>query len=271
MRAVRVVQHAAPLEALELQDIPVPDPAPARCGSRWRRRRSTSATSPAAAGRVASVMGQVPFTLGMDVCGVVDAAGEGAEEWIGRRVVAMHEPVVRRHRRLRARRRSPACSTRPPELDDVEAAAFTLPFHTGLPGAAHAGRSCRRARRCSSSAAPAAVGTAVDPARRRGRRATSSPSPAAPRRASSAQDLGAEPHRLHDRGRVRPGRWRSPTGTGADVVRRHGRAATAPRRSGRAWPARAATCRSGSTTTPSRGSPGVRCARCRWATSRSSA
>jgi len=26
MRAVRVVQHAAPLEALELQDIPVPAP-----------------------------------------------------------------------------------------------------------------------------------------------------------------------------------------------------------------------------------------------------
>src|SRR6478672_7117610 len=28
MRAVRVVQHAAPLEALELQDIPVPEPGP---------------------------------------------------------------------------------------------------------------------------------------------------------------------------------------------------------------------------------------------------
>ena len=34
-------------------------------------------------------MGQIPFTLGMDVCGVVDAAGEGATEWVGRRVVAM--------------------------------------------------------------------------------------------------------------------------------------------------------------------------------------
>ena len=28
MRAVRVVQHAAPLEALELQDIETPDPGP---------------------------------------------------------------------------------------------------------------------------------------------------------------------------------------------------------------------------------------------------
>ena len=28
----------------------------------------------------------------------------------------------------------------PPELDDVEAAAFTLPFHTGLPGGAPPGQ-----------------------------------------------------------------------------------------------------------------------------------
>ena len=39
-------------------------------------------------GTVASVMGQAPFTLGMDVCGVVESAGEGGAEWIGRRVVA---------------------------------------------------------------------------------------------------------------------------------------------------------------------------------------
>ncbi len=39
-------------------------------------------------GTVASVMGQVPFTIGMDVCGVVESAGEGGEEWVGRRVVA---------------------------------------------------------------------------------------------------------------------------------------------------------------------------------------
>lgn len=40
-------------------------------------------------GGVASVMAQPPFTLGMEVCGVVDGAGAGAEHWIGRRVVAM--------------------------------------------------------------------------------------------------------------------------------------------------------------------------------------
>ncbi len=30
-----------------------------------------------------------PFTLGMDVCGVVEAAGTGAEHLLGRRVVAI--------------------------------------------------------------------------------------------------------------------------------------------------------------------------------------
>src|SRR5438477_8829730 len=89
MRAVRVVQHAAPLEALELQDIPKPEPGPGEV------RIAVSAASlnfgdiARCRGTLASVQGQVPFTLGMDVCGVVDAAGSGAEEWLGRRVVAM--------------------------------------------------------------------------------------------------------------------------------------------------------------------------------------
>src|SRR5258705_13850827 len=89
MRAVRVVQHAAPLEALELEDIPKPEVGPGEV------RIAVSAASlnfgdiARCRGTVASVMGQVPFTLGMDVCGEVEAAGDGATEWIGRRVVAM--------------------------------------------------------------------------------------------------------------------------------------------------------------------------------------
>ncbi len=75
-------------------------------------------------------MGQVPFTLGMDVCGVVDAAGEGAEEWIGRRVVAMTNQSFGGMAES-ALARVTSVFDAPPELDDVEAAAFTLPFHTG--------------------------------------------------------------------------------------------------------------------------------------------
>lgn len=81
-------------------------------------------------GTVASVMGQVPFTLGMDVCGVVDAAGEGAAEWVGRRVVAMTKQSLGGLGEFAI---APVTGTfdAPPELDDAAAAAFTLPFHVG--------------------------------------------------------------------------------------------------------------------------------------------
>ncbi|MET4433202.1 MULTISPECIES: zinc-binding dehydrogenase [unclassified Mycolicibacterium] len=81
-------------------------------------------------GTVASVMGQVPFTLGMDVCGVVDEAGEGASEWVGRRVVAMTKQSLGGLGEFAI---APVTGTfdAPPELDDAAAAAFTLPFHVG--------------------------------------------------------------------------------------------------------------------------------------------
>ena len=40
-------------------------------------------------GNLVSVPTPPPFTLGMDVCGVVDAAGDGAERWLDKRVVAI--------------------------------------------------------------------------------------------------------------------------------------------------------------------------------------
>ena len=81
-------------------------------------------------GTVASVMGQVPFTIGMDVCGVVESAGEGGEEWVGRRVVAT---TVQSFGGVAdyALAGVTGVFEAPPEFDDVQAAAFTLPFHTG--------------------------------------------------------------------------------------------------------------------------------------------
>lgn len=130
MKAVRVVRHGAPTEALEVEDIPVPEPGPGEL------RIAVSAASlnfgdiARCRGTVASVMGQVPFTLGMDVCGVVDAAGDGAEEWIGRRVVAMTNQSFGGVAEA-ALTSLTSVFDAPPELDDIEAAAFTLPFHTG--------------------------------------------------------------------------------------------------------------------------------------------
>ena len=130
MKAVRVVRHGAPTDALEVQDIPVPEVGPGEV------RIAVSAASlnfgdiARCRGTVASVRGQVPFTLGMDVCGVVDEVGEGAEEWIGRRVVAMTNQSLGGMAEA-ALSSLTSVFDAPPEFDDIEAAAFTLPFHTG--------------------------------------------------------------------------------------------------------------------------------------------
>jgi len=61
---------------------------------------------------------------------VVDAAGEGAEEWVGRRVVAMTNQSFGGIAEAALSSLNSVFDA-PPELDDIEAAAFTLPFHTG--------------------------------------------------------------------------------------------------------------------------------------------
>ena len=115
------MRHGAPADALEVQDIPVPDVGPGEV------RIAVSAASlnfgdiARCRGTLASVQGQVPFTLGMDVCGVVDAAGAGAEEWLGRRVVAMTTQSFGGI--AEAALSSPtSVFDAPPELDDMEAA-----------------------------------------------------------------------------------------------------------------------------------------------------
>jgi len=130
VKAVRVVKHGAPTEALDVADVPIPEPGPGEV------RIAVSAASvnfgdiARCRGTVASVMGQIPFTLGMDVCGVVDAAGEGATEWVGRRVVAMTNQSLGGMAEFAL---APVTGTfdAPADLDDVSAAAFTLPFHVG--------------------------------------------------------------------------------------------------------------------------------------------
>ena len=129
MRAVRVTRNGPPIDVVEVQDVDVPDVEPGHV------RITVSAASinfgdiARCRGGVASVMAQPPFTLGMDVCGVVDAAGEGAEQWVGRRVVAMCAMSLGG---MAEHAIAPVNGVfdAPAELDDVEAAAFTLPFHT---------------------------------------------------------------------------------------------------------------------------------------------
>lgn len=128
MRAVRVVRHADPTEAIEVQDVPVPEPGPGEVRVAVRAASLNFGDIARCRGGVAAVMAEPPFTLGMDVCGTVVAAGEGREGWLERRVVGLA------NQSLGGLADQALCATvfdAPPGLDDVDAAAFTIPYHLG--------------------------------------------------------------------------------------------------------------------------------------------
>ena len=79
-------------------------------------------------GRYLTVNPPLPYVLGMEVTGVVDAAGPGAEAWIGRRVVATAQGAYGGHAEAVI---APADMVfdAPPALDAGGAAAFLFPFH----------------------------------------------------------------------------------------------------------------------------------------------
>jgi NADPH:quinone reductase len=129
VRAVRVLRHGAPSEVIEVQEIPVPDVDTGGVRVAVAAAALNFGDIARCRGGVASVMAQPPFTLGMEVCGVVEAAGAGAEQWLGQRVVAMCNQSFGG---MADSALAPLNGVfeAPPELDDVEAGAFLLPFHT---------------------------------------------------------------------------------------------------------------------------------------------
>jgi NADPH2:quinone reductase len=124
-----VVRHGDPLDAIAVEDIPVPAVDPGTVLVAVSAASLNFGDIARCRGGVASIMAQPPFTLGMDVCGVVEAAGDGAEAWLGRRVVAL---CAMAFGGMADYAIAPVTGVfdAPAELDDVEAAAFTLPFHT---------------------------------------------------------------------------------------------------------------------------------------------
>jgi len=129
MRALQVTRNGRPTEALEIVDAPVPEPGPGQV------RIAVSAGSlnfndiDRCYGRVTTIPMPPPFILGMDVCGTVDAAGEGAEAWLDKRVVAITQ-MAKGGLAEFALAPTDSVFEAPGELDDAEAAAFVIPYHT---------------------------------------------------------------------------------------------------------------------------------------------
>jgi NADPH2:quinone reductase len=130
IQAWRVVRHGRPSEALALDSVAEPVPGPGQARVRVRTSVCNFNEVDGCYGRYRTIDPKLPYTLGMECAGVVDAVGEGAERWLGRRVTACAVGATGAHAECAIV--DPAMSfDAPGALDDAEACAFFFPFHVG--------------------------------------------------------------------------------------------------------------------------------------------
>lgn len=88
MRAWRTHEYGRPTEVLHLDDVPIPEPEAGEARVRVRGIPFNLNDLERITGGNMMVRPELPYSPGMEVMGVVDACGAGAEPWLGRRVVA---------------------------------------------------------------------------------------------------------------------------------------------------------------------------------------
>jgi NADPH2:quinone reductase len=127
MRALQVTVNGRPGEVLAVRTVEQPEPGPGEVRVKVAAASLNFNDIDRCRGKLVSVPTPPPYTLGMDVCGVVDAAGAGGERWLGRRVVAITKTALGGIAEYAI---APVVSVfdAPEQLDDAEAAAFVLTF-----------------------------------------------------------------------------------------------------------------------------------------------
>jgi len=126
--AWRVVRHGRPSEALALESLPEPVPGPGQLRVRVSASVCNYNEVDGCYGRYRTIDPPLPYTLGMECVGVVDAVGEGAAAWRGRRVMACAVGATGAHAQAAICDAAMAFDA-PEALDDHAAAAFYFPFH----------------------------------------------------------------------------------------------------------------------------------------------
>jgi NADPH:quinone reductase len=128
VKAWRVHEYGAPAEVLRLDEVDAPEP-----GDGEVKIRVTSATLnfndlDGIHGRYKTVPRPVPYIPGMEVLGVVEECGAGAESWRGKRVVAIPSGAFGGYAEYVV---APAAMTfeMPSDMPEAEAAAIFMPFH----------------------------------------------------------------------------------------------------------------------------------------------
>src|SRR4051794_31445280 len=96
MRAIGIYQYGT-ADELTLVDLPTPEPGPGQLRIRSRATTVNPTDTTFRSGYQADLMDgrEKPFRPGMELAGVVDAVGEGVEDWsLGERVFAITSPVI---------------------------------------------------------------------------------------------------------------------------------------------------------------------------------
>jgi NADPH2:quinone reductase len=128
MRAWRIHRYARPTEALELDEIEPPKPGAGQVLIRVRSLTINANDIDGCYGRYKIVKPELPFTAGMELMGVVEAAGEGCEGWIGKRVIACPSGAVGGFAEYAVADEAMVFEA-PGSLDDVAAGAIFFPYH----------------------------------------------------------------------------------------------------------------------------------------------
>lgn len=91
MRAWRTHEYGPPLEALQLDEVEVPDPGPGQVRVRVQAIPLNLNDLERITGGNMLVEPERPYAPGMEVFGIVEACGQGVDpgEWVGKRVAAM--------------------------------------------------------------------------------------------------------------------------------------------------------------------------------------
>jgi NADPH2:quinone reductase len=140
-------------------------------------------------GRYRTVNPPLPYTAGMEVTGTVDAAGEGAETWLGKRVVACPEGAQGGFAE-QALAPVDLVFEAPPCLDGRESAAFFFPFHLSWLGLLERARVARGESVLVHAAAGGIGSAAVQIARAAGARVFATAG--GPEKARFCGELGAD-------------------------------------------------------------------------------
>lgn len=128
MKAWRVVKKDRPTKALELHEVDTPTPGTGEIRIRTSATACNLNEVDGCYGRYKTVDPPLPYTLGMEAVGIVDAVGPDLDAWLDRRVMLTGTNATGAHAEYVVGQVDMAFEC-PEALADREAAAFFFPFH----------------------------------------------------------------------------------------------------------------------------------------------